>query len=320
MATSFKIFLVFVVVGLAATLLAHAPHAADAGTSSPETKPAAAALPPGYVEVFGDEFNEPQLDTRKWWTRYINDDGKLDFLNDEQQRYREAGNHVMTGHFLVLTARKTPGGDSEYSSGMIRSKMTFRYGYFETRMKIPGGVGTWPAFWLNSAQRKADGKIAWPPEIDIAEVANNGVEDTTRMLHVGLISHGKQGGDVLYVDPAFRGDQSDWHAPESLADVFHVYGLLWEPNNIVSVFVDGRLIEKAVYNWVYDDESPAGYANVILNLAIGGQKWAGRHGVDDSAFPQGLEIDYLRVYQKRGEQKTGVDAMGHDLCPPQGGC
>jgi hypothetical protein len=71
---------------------------------------------------------------------------------------------------------------------------------------------------------------------------------------------------------------------------------------------------------VYDDGSPAGYAHVILDLAIGGPKWAGRHGVDDAAFPQGLEIDYLRVYQKPGEQRTGADTVGHDLCPAQGGC
>lgn len=286
----------------------------------PGAEPDGGRIPPGYVEVFGDEFNEPQLDTRKWWTRYINEDGKLDFLNDEQQRYREAGNHVMTGHSLMLTARKVRSGTGEYSSGMIRSKMTFLYGYFEARMKIPGGVGAWPAFWVNSAQRKSDGKIAWPPEIDIAEVANNGVEDTTRMLHVGLISHGKQAGNVLYVDPAFRGDLSYWLAPDNLADGFHVYGMLWEPDNVVSIFVDGRLVEKAVYNWVYDDGSPAGYADVILNLAIGGPKWAGRHGVDDAAFPQGLAIDYLRVYQKGGNQKTGVDPVGHDLCPPESRC
>ena len=316
MVKSVKVFLLLVVLSLSAGIACRAPRASEHAQPEPDS----AQVPAGYVRVFSDEFDERQLDTRKWWTRYIYDDGKLDFLNDEQQRYRETGNHVMTGYSLVLTARKIPGGGAAYSSGMIRSKTTFLYGYFEARMKIPGGVGVRPAFWLNSARRTADGKIAWPPEIDIAEIANNGVEDTTRMLHVGLISHGQQAGDIRYVDPDFRGDQSYWHAPESLAGGFHVFGALWTPDNMVSVFVDGRLIEKAVYKWVYDDGSPAGYAHVILDLAIGGPKWAGRHGVDDAAFPQGLEIDYVRVYQKRGEQRTGSDTVGHDLCPAQGGC
>jgi beta-glucanase (GH16 family) len=311
-----KIICLLIALGLLEQLVGHPPRALSGSAEAGN-----AQVPAGYVKVFGDEFNAVRLDTGKWWTRYIYDDGRLDFLNDEQQRYREAENHVMTGHSLVLMARKTSDqGNAGYSSGMIRSKTTFGYGYFEARMKIPGGVGVRPAFWLNSARRAADGKIAWPPEIDIAEIANNGVEDTTRMLHVGLVSNGRQAGRLQYVDPGFRGDQGYWRAPESFADGFHVFSALWDQDNVVSVFVDGRLIEKGVYNWVYDDGSAAGYAHVIVDLAIGGPKWAGRHGVDDRAFPQGLEIDYLRVYQKPGQLRTGTDAVGHDLCPPQGGC
>jgi beta-glucanase (GH16 family) len=270
MVKALNIALLLVAIGLCALIVGRAPRALSGSLETGN-----AGVPAGYVKVFGDEFNEPRLDTGKWWTRYIYDDGKLDFLNDEQQRYREADNHVMTGHSLILMARKIPGDkNAGYSSGMIRSKTTFEYGYFEARMKIPGGVGVRPAFWLNSARRSTDGKIAWPPEIDIAEVANNGTEDTTRMLHVGLISNGRQAGDVQYVAPGFRGDQAYWRAPESLADGFHVFSALWDRDNVVSVFFDGRLIERAAYNWVYDDGSPAGYAHVILDLAIGGPKWA----------------------------------------------
>src|SRR5882672_5404479 len=84
-------------------------------------------VPPGYLKVFGDEFDKTQLDSQKWWTRYIYDDGKLDFLNDEQQRYRENNNHVMTGRTVSLMARKTVGDAAAYQSGMVRSKATFRY-------------------------------------------------------------------------------------------------------------------------------------------------------------------------------------------------
>ncbi|HWB51559.1 MAG TPA: glycoside hydrolase family 16 protein [Stellaceae bacterium] len=276
--------------------------------------------PAGYRKVFGDEFDASRLDTGKWWTRYINDGGQLDFLNDEQERYRESGNHVMTGHSLVLTARKTADGPAGYTSGMIRSKATFKYGYFVARMKIPGAVGVWPAFWLNSATRASDGKIAWPPEIDIAEIANNGVEDTTKMLHVGLVSHGAQAGAISYVDRDFHGDWSYWQAPASLADDFHRFAALWAPDDTVSFFIDGRLIEKAGYKWVYDDGTPAGLAHVILNLAIGGPNWAGRHGIDGKAFPQGVEVDFVRVYQKPGSGQLGTDAVGKDLCRPQGDC
>lgn len=36
---------------------------------------------------------------------------------------------------------------------------------------------------------------------------------------------------------------------------------------------------------------------LILNAAIGGA-WGGLQGVDDSIFPQGYYIDYVRVYEE----------------------
>ena len=36
---------------------------------------------------------------------------------------------------------------------------------------------------------------------------------------------------------------------------------------------------------------------LIPNLAIGGG-WGGAKGVNDTIFPQRMEIDYVRVYQK----------------------
>jgi hypothetical protein len=37
--------------------------------------------------------------------------------------------------------------------------------------------------------------------------------------------------------------------------------------------------------------------HLILNLAIGGD-WGGVKGVDDSKFPQRMEVDYVRIYSK----------------------
>jgi beta-glucanase (GH16 family) len=38
--------------------------------------------------------------------------------------------------------------------------------------------------------------------------------------------------------------------------------------------------------------------HLIINLAIGGG-WGGKMGIDDAAFPHTLEIDYVRVFQKK---------------------
>jgi hypothetical protein len=109
-------------------------------------------------------------------------------------------------------------------------------------------------------------------------------------------------------------------APGSPAGHFHVFAALWDTDDTVTVYVDGQAIYKAAYKWVYDDRTPAGYAHVLLDLAIGGKKWAGRHGIDRAAFPQGLEIEYVRVYQKADRQLIDKDTIGQELCPIHGAC
>ncbi len=267
-------------------------------------------VPSGYDLVFSDEFDEPQLDTNEWWTRYVYSGGTLNSLsgNGEQETYGESNNHVMTGSTMKLMAYKT--GTGTYASGMVRSKTIFKYGYFESRVKMPGGLGVWPAFWLNPEDQN------WPPEIDIFEFVNNGVEDTVDMLHTGVIDHGAQASSFVYTHPSFDTQWTYWKAPFNIPDAFHVVGLLWDANG-ATTYVDGKEIVQRGYKWVHDDGSDAGYAHVLLNLAIGGP-WAGRHGVDDSAFPQGLEVDYTRVYQKAGAHDTSTSTTGQNFCPATG--
>lgn len=36
--------------------------------------------------------------------------------------------------------------------------------------------------------------------------------------------------------------------------------------------------------------------HLLLNIAVGGN-WGGARGIDDSIWPQTMEVDYVRVYQ-----------------------
>ncbi|MDA3797768.1 MAG: family 16 glycosylhydrolase [Kiritimatiellae bacterium] len=279
-------------------------------------------VPEGYVKVFGDEFNGNKLDISKWWTRYIYEDGKLASLNDEMQLYRENGNHFMTNNSLALVAYVVPTDKPrfQYESGMIRSKETFKYGYYEARIKLPSAIGVWPAFWLNS-DSDAEGKVAWPPEIDIFEFAYNGTEDRSNMIHIGAVVQQKGDfnpwdGKELYADKSFDKKWHNYNAPFSFPDDYHVFALLWDTDDTITWYVDGLKIFSMKYNWVLSSGKDAPNAHVLLNLAIGGQ-WAGRHGVDDAEFPQSLDIDYVRVYQKTGKINKGKSTIGHDLIGEQ---
>jgi beta-glucanase (GH16 family) len=255
-------------------------------------------VPPGYGLIFNDEFSGPQLNRRKWFTRYIYGSETLDRLNDENQRYADNDNHRMGGGVLRLVARRNklskPNGIN-YESGMIRSDFTARYGFFEARVKMPGGLGVWPAFWLNS-DVSDQGRISHPPEIDIFEFVYNGKDDKLDMVHSAATRGPGFETKWLYEHPRFKRSIQDYKAPFNFNEGWHTFGCEWTPDQL-ALYVDGLKIYAREFLWTYKDGTVAAPAHVLLNLAIGGQ-WAGRYGIDDSAFPQALEIDWVRVYQK----------------------
>ena len=51
--------------------------------------------------------------------------------------------------------------------------------------------------------------------------------------------------------------------------------------------------EEDYEGWPFDQKF-----HLILNLAVGGN-WGGKYGVDDSIWPQTLEVDYVKVYQRK---------------------
>ncbi|MDF0578890.1 glycoside hydrolase family 16 protein [Bradyrhizobium yuanmingense] len=244
----------------------------------------------GWKIVFEDNFDGSSLDRAKWATRYIYGGETTDHLNDEIERYRDNGNHVLHDGQLDLVARRA--GTDRYESGMIRSLQTFYYGYFEARVFLPKGRGIWPAFWLNSDYDQ-NGKLSWPPEIDIFEYVVNGVENVENMVHSSTPNSQKE--DITYHHKNFNLRWMDYSTDGPLNEHWHVFGLVWTPENI-AVFLDGVLLYKQNYKWLRRDGSFAPPAHILLNFAIGG-KWAGRHGIDHDRFPQSLQIDYVRVCQ-----------------------
>ena len=256
-------------------------------------------VPDGYGLTFNDEFNGSELDRTRWFTRYIYGSESVDRLNKENSRYADNGNHRLSGGILYLTAKQSklsqPSGIN-YESGMIRSDFTARYGFFEARVKMPGGLGVWPAFWLNSDVSDS-GKLSWPPEIDIFEFVNNGKEDKVNMLHVAV--HGDAPGSKprnTYLHRRFDARNGEYVAPFNFNDGWHTIGAEWTPKD-VSIFVDGLKVVSTTFDWRYRDGTLAAPAHVLLNLAIG-DEWAGRHGIDNSAFPQSFAVDWVRVYEQ----------------------
>lgn len=255
-------------------------------------------VPAGYALAFNDEFNGTQLNRSKWFTRYMYSNETLDRLNDEQQRYRDNGNHRVANGVLSLVANKVSTTDPlgiNYESGLVRSDWTALYGYYEARVKMPGGKGSWAAFWLD-ADVATDGKTGWPPEIDIFEFVYDGLYENLNMIHSNVHVVAPAVSVPTFTDAAWNEQWRFWTAPFNFNEGWHTVGVQWTPDT-VTTYVDGKKIVSRSANWLRPDGLAAGPAHILLNLAIGGS-WAGRNGIDDSAFPQALQIDWVRGYKK----------------------
>ena len=71
------------------------------------------------------------------------------------------------------------GTNCEWTSAKVTTlgKVGFQYGRMEARIKMPAGVGTWPAFWMLGADLE---NLGWPDagELDIVEA--RGADPTDR--------------------------------------------------------------------------------------------------------------------------------------------
>ena len=265
-------------------------------TQSAAEKPAYNA-PDGYSLVWNDEFdgnygyapNENGLPRTELnpndWTHEVKNSG---WVNHELQNYV---NHKTPEGKLVtelrdgklrITALKENG---KVYSGRVYAKVKsgWTYGYIEASIKLPKGKGTWPAFWMMPVNFRS-----WPAdgEIDIMEEVGYHPDYVSSSLHAN--AHVHSNGTQVTHEMKCNGAEGE----------FHTYAILWTAKNITT-YVDGK-VQLSYDNrglgrddWPYDDPF-----YVIFNLAWGGD-WGGAQGVDESALPATMEVDYIRVFQKK---------------------
>ena len=79
--------------------------------------------------------------------------------NNELEYYTNSNAFIANG-MLTIEARKESVGSFKYTSSRLVSTQAFKYGIFEARIKLPKGVGTWPALWLLSSKTP----LNWPAD------------------------------------------------------------------------------------------------------------------------------------------------------------
>ena len=256
------------------------------GFSEEDVPPAPGEIivPDGYHLVWNDEFETGTMLDPADWTHEVQSSG---WVNHEQQNYV---NH-QTSKGSVVTEVKDGAlqihcfqEDGKIYSGRVYAhvKEGWKYGYMEARINLPKGKGTWPAFWMMPVNF-----TGWPDsgEIDIMEEVGTNPNYVSSSLHAN--AHVHSNGTQVTHEMYCAGAEGN----------YHVYAIEWTQQNITT-YVDGKV--QLSYNnrglghddWPYD--APF---YIIFNLAWGGD-WGGMNGVDNSALPVTMLVDYVRVFQK----------------------
>ncbi len=241
--------------------------------------------PEGYELDWNDEFDLPDGSTPNM-DNWRFESKPAGWVNNEKQTYVPgARNGVRTAYIEggALNIKAVKDGLDVLSARMY-SKKSWTYGYMEASIKLPKGKGTWPAFWM----MPDDFSRGWPAcgEIDIMEEVGYHPNYTSSSIHCKKYYH------------SIGTQKTHEQFTAGAEDDFHTYALEWTPDAL-KFYVDGKMHFAFLNDMKNDDDTWPFNKNfyIILNLAWGGD-WGGSQGVDESALPCIMQVDYVRVFKK----------------------
>jgi len=244
---------------------------------------AIAQLPAGYTKVFQDDFNF--LNTNKWHIGTV---------------FPYKRNRVKTRNGVLVMENKFFGGANK-QGGIIKSKKTFKYGYFEARVRISkqqkGQI--WPTWWLIGPKGKC-GKNCKTTELDIMEYsgfARKFSENTPGSAH-----HFRQGRKL---PGASNGNFEAVGSGKSITQ-WGIWSCLWTPTQIKMWHTapNGRVSLIYTSKFAWDAERETSPLNLIfstsphLNRNNGDALNNPGHGPYPNEQLASFEVDWVKVWQK----------------------
>jgi len=231
-----------------------------------------------YTLSWSDEFNGTTLDTSKW-----------DYRTDSKMASTQLPQNVsVSDGTLKLHLKKEDSGDKHYTGAGVISKQTFKFGYYEARMKVPPGKGWHTSFWMT----KQDGKGDTDPQVTCQEldvIENNSSHQKGYSVNV----HKWKGGHIMMGGKGIN--------TPNLSQDFHVFGCEFTPTT-VKYFFDGALVQtidvtKAVKKDGTTTDFELGDQNIWLTSIADPR--GGPTQIDDSLLPAVAEFDYVRFFEKK---------------------
>lgn len=285
----------------------------------PETTPVyvpatqAAMAKPGYTLIWSDEFEYTsisQLNTKWNLPSYA-----VPGIDTYHQVVASTTSFVTNDQNTKSIRLKANKLSPPHSSGMnweaaqinTFGKKHFIYGYYEARIKVTNGQGSWPSFWLygNNGFSNGEGGSSYAGsynEIDIIEFMPTR-EYSKSGLHNGYSWHYDQNGvkiidsylDMVSLARTYSGDMD-------YSEEYHIYGMDFTPT-AVTFYVDNIIVGTIT--------SPASIAKLRKNamwLVLG---TATNPDYIDYSTPSThyMDVDYVRIYEK-----SSVLSLGSHTC------
>jgi beta-glucanase (GH16 family) len=265
-----------------------------------------------FVKVFGDEFDGESLDTSKWYTFYpygtptAKDSCSFCRTHVVNNVYLDENCVVKDGKLHLITKADTMtwfGRKMEHTSGLIYSKQNFNtYGRYEIRCKLPEGNRQSPAFWL----------FGWNAEIDVFEFLCEGPEKVVLSVHNWQSNNCKNKKKIKKGSPCYTDASGTRDFGIDFSKDFHVFAVEYS-EYLIKFFIDDQMVRyipkyfdmqrrpvsegkiKPGKFFVYDVfPTPGEPLTVIANQGV---CWP--FDKMTSRFPNSMEIDYIRVYQRK---------------------
>ncbi len=216
--------------------------------------------------VFEDNFDSTALNTKVW-----------NFRTDSKHWSTQLpANVTVDSGYLYLNVRKQKVGTMNFTGAGVISKKTFRYGYYESRFKIPTGKGWHTSFWMmHHTGSGGTGTTGAYQEIDVCENDSKNQFGYSTNLHNWNGTHTYSGAKNV-VTP-------------NLSATFHTWGCEFTPT-VVNYFFEGKLIRTV-------DATKQKHGDASIWLTTIASYLGGTDAVDTTKLPSAAIYDYVRFYE-----------------------
>jgi len=216
--------------------------------------------------VFQDNFDGEKLNLNKW-----------DYRTDSKHWSKQLPENVsVKDGLLYLAVKKQKADTMNYTGSGIISKKAFRYGYYESRFKIPTGKGWHTSFWMmfhdGSGSTLTKGACQ---ELDVCENDSKQPFGFSNNVHDWNGKHTAVGAKEI-------------ETPDLSKD-FHVWGCDFSATE-VKFYFEGKLVRTVdVRNQELKD------VHIWLTTIA---TWLGKtDAVDETKLPSAAVFDYVRFYE-----------------------